>query len=137
MEKAKANRTAHTADLRAGGRKIRESIRARAYGLFRQGARGCDAARRLGVRAATVNRWFRAFRAVDPAPPKVVARSILSPGRMEELRQALLDKEPLDFSLPYRRWSYAAVAELVEAKFGLKVSRVTAGKWLAMYRGIE
>ena len=133
---------ARPVDLRACGSGKRDGIRARAHRLFRQGARGCDAARELGVQAATVCRWFRAFRAEECSMPdgerprgaKADARRRLSPAQMEELRKALADGRPLDFSLPYRRWSYAAVAELVEAKFGLKISRVTAGSWLAMCR---
>ena len=128
-------------DLRRSGRAGRASVRLRAYELFRQGARICDVCRELGVQRSTVNRWFRMFRAGDdsllrgersrrPAEP----RRLLDPARLAELREAVVGQTPVEYRLPYKRWSYAAVAELVKAKFGLEVSRVTAGKWLAMFR---
>lgn len=126
-------------NLRSSGKKVRETVRRQTYELFQKGAKISEVARCLGVQAATVGRWFRMFRAGDdsifrgecrrgPAEPQ----RLLDQSRMEELRRIVVNRSPVECQLAYRRWSYAAVAELVKAKFGLKVSRVTAGKWLKL-----
>ena len=131
-------------DLRRSGRADRAPFRLRAHELFLQGTQVCEVCRKLGVQRSTVNRWFRMFRAGDesilrgersrrPAEP----RRLLDLARLEELREAVVGQTPVECRLPYKRWSYAAVVELVKAKFGLEVSLVTAGKWLAMFRKKE
>ena len=132
-------------NVKSSDRKVREAIRARAYALFQEGFRACDVARKLQVNVVTISRWLKAFREGDCSLLKGERRrgsgtgnkSILDKRQLEELRKAIAGKAPVDYSLPYRRWSFAAVMELVEQKFGIKVSRVTAGKWLANCRGIE
>ena len=132
-------------NIKSSEKKVRKAIRAKAFALFQKGIGACDVARKLQVNVVTMSRWFKAFRAGDCSLLKgerrrgssVSKKSILDKAQLEELRNAIMGKAPVDYSLPYRRWSFAAVAELVEQKFGVKVSRVTAGKWLAMCRGIE
>ena len=131
-------------NVKSSDRKVRDAIRAKAYALFQEGFGAGDVARKLQVNVVTMSRWFKAFRAGDCSLLKGERRrgagtgknTILDKKQQEELRNAIAAKVPVDYSLPYRRWSFAAVAELVEQKFGVKVSRVTAGKWLAMCRGI-
>ena len=125
-------------NVKSSDRKVRDAIRAKAYALFQEGFGACDVARKLQVNVVTISRWFKAFRAGDCSLLKgerrrgstVGKKSILGKAQLEELRAAIDGKVPVEYSLPYRRWSFAAMAELVEQKFGVKVSRVTAGKWL-------
>ena len=132
-------------NIKSSDRKVREAIRAKAFALFQEGIGACEVARKLRVNVVTISRWFKAFRAGDCSLLKGERRrgsgtgknAILDKSQLEELRAAIDGKVPVEYSLPYRRWSFAAVAELVEQKFGIKASRVTAGKWLAMCRGIE
>lgn len=134
-------KTVRLINVRSSDRKAREAIRKKACELFQKGARPCAVSRELGVQTVTVCRWFKAFQNGGKALlegerrrwPAQDGRTLLTKFQMEELRNAL-EKRPLDYLLPYRRWSFAAVAELVKAKFGLDVSRVTAGKWLAQCR---
>ena len=126
-------------NVRSCDRKVREAIRVKAYALFREGVGVCDCSRLLEVNVVTVSRWFKAFREGDCSLLKgkrrrgsvAGKRSILDKSQMKELRNMLMTKCPVDYFLPYRRWSFAAVSELVKMKFGKEVSRVTAGKWLA------
>ena len=127
-------------NVKSSDRKVRDAIRAKAYALFQEGFGAGDVARKLQVNVVTMSRWFKAFRAGDCSLLKgerrrgssVGKKSILDKAQLEELRAAIDGKVPVEYSLPYRRWSFAAMAELVEQKFGIKASRVTAGKWLVM-----
>ena len=126
-------------NVKSSDRKVREAIRTKAYALFQEGFGACDVARKLQVNVVTISRWFKAYREGDSSllegerrrGPAIGRKTLLTNAQLEELRNAIKAKTPVDYSLPYRRWSFAAVAELVEQKFGIKVSRVTAGKWLA------
>ena len=131
-------------NVKSCDRKVREAIRAKAYALFQKGFGACDVARKLQVNVVTISRWLKAYREGDCELLKggerrrgsvAGQRAILDKSQLEELRAAIDGKVPVEYSLPYRRWSFAAVAELVEQKFGIKVSRVTAGKWLAECQG--
>ena len=128
----------HLINVRSSDKKVREAIRAKAFELFQQGARVSVVARELQVNMVTVCRWHKFFCEGDTSLLEGERRrgavsgrqSKLNKTQQQELQQAIKGKIPVDHALPYRRWSFAAVAELVMKKFGLKVSRVTAGKWL-------
>ena len=130
-------------NVRSSDKKVREAIRTKAYALFQEGFRACDVARKLEVNVVTISRWFKAYREGDSSllegehrrGPAAGRKRLLTITQLEELRNAIMGKAPVDYSLPYRRWSFAAVMELVEQKFDVKVSRVTAGKWLAGCQG--
>ena len=130
-------------NIKSSDRKVRDAIRAKAYALFQDGLGACEVARKLEVNVVTISRWFKAYREGDSSLLEGERRrgsgtgknAILDKSQLEELRAAIAGKVPVEYSLPYRRWSFAAVAELVEQKFGIKVSRVTAGKWLGECQG--
>ena len=129
-------------NVKSSDRKVRDAIRAKAYALFQEGFGACDVARKLQVNVVTISRWFKAFREGDCSllvgerrrGPMNGRNALLNKVQLEELQNILKTKVPVEFALPYRRWSFAAVVELVKIKFGLEVSRVTAGKWLAECR---
>lgn len=132
-------------DLKSSTLETRMAIRASAYSLFRSGYNAGSVARMLSVNLVTVNRWHKAFRSGDlrifhgerARGGGVGSGRLLDKHQMAELRNAVATGSPVDYKLPFRRWTYTAVAELVKAKFGIKVSRVTAGKWLASDWGLE
>ena len=129
-------------NVKSSDKKARMAIRQKAYELFLEGEGVCAVAQKLGVQPVSVSRWFKAFRQGDDSLLKgerrrgAVAgrRTLLDKSQMEDLRKALVNQSPIDYSLPYKRWSFSAVQKLVGKKFGLDISRVTAGKWLAFSR---
>ena len=130
-------------NIKSSDRKVREAIRAKAFALFQEGIGACEVARKLRVNVVTISRWFKAFREGDSSllegehrrGPVAGQKKLLTNAQLEELRNAIMGKAPVDYSLPYRRWSFAAMMELVKGKFGIQVSRVIAGKWLAKCQG--
>ncbi|MCQ2403130.1 MAG: winged helix-turn-helix domain-containing protein [Lentisphaeria bacterium] len=132
-------------DLKSSSLETRMAVRASAYSLFRCGHKTGTVARMLGVNVVTVKRWLKAFRSGDlrifhgekVRGGGVGSGRLLDERQMAELRDAVAAAHPVDYQLPFRRWTFAAVAELVKAKFGVKVSRVTAGKWLASGFGLK
>ena len=135
---AQTTKVIRVINIKSSDRKVREAIRAKAYALFQEGIGACEVARKLEVNVVTISRWFKAFREGDSSllegerrrGPATGRKKLLTNAQQEELRNAIMEKTPIDYSLPYRRWSFAAVMELVKGKFGIQVSRVTAGKWL-------
>ena len=128
-------------NVKSSDKKARMAIRQRAYELFLEGEGVCAVARKLCIQPISVSRWFKAFRQGNNSLLEgerqrgAVAgkRTLLDKSQMEELGSILSEKVPIDCALPYKRWSFSAVQELVGKKFGIEVSRVTAGKWLALF----
>lgn len=58
---------------------------------------------------------------------------LLSPEQEKLAQQLIADKTPDQLKMPYALWTRAAVAELIEQRFALKLSVRTMGKYLARW----
>jgi transposase len=95
-----------------------------------------EAVRVFGVSRAAIAGWMRRHReggmkalaaGRKGRPP---APSRLKGWQAAQVVRAITDKTPDQLKLPFVLWTRAAVAQLIEERFGVKVSLMTVGRWL-------
>jgi transposase len=114
-----------------------EELRRRAVAAVESGATRTEVARLFGVPRQTVGLWVAAYQeggesalAAKRRGPKPGAGTRLAPWQAAQIAQALRDKRPEQLKLPFFLWTRDAVVELIERRFGVEVSRWTAGRYL-------
>ena len=93
------------------------------------------AARMFEVSENSVSAWVRAFRHSGPAAIKTrrIGRpkgTALTKAQALSIRKSIVGKCPEQLRLPGMLWTREAVSELVERRFGLRLSRWTIGRYL-------
>ena len=64
---------------------------------------------------------------------KVGERRLLDAAQEGQVRKLIADKTPDQLKMPYALWSRAAVAQLIEQRFGIRLQVRTMGKYLARW----
>jgi transposase len=122
-------------DARHLAPQAQEAIRMRAVEAVRGGMSQTDAARIFGVTRRAVSKWMQRYRTGGTSALKARKR-----GRPPESRLAghqaglvvrtITDRCPDQVKMPYALWTRAAVQELIERKFGIRVSVWSVGRYL-------
>lgn len=127
-----------TRDGRALSASAQEVLRRTAVKAVRNGKTHQGVAALLGVRRQVVGRWVR--RARDGGLPALTARrrgrppgGMLRPWQAAQIAKALVDRHPDQLKLPFYLWTREAVAQLIERRFGLRLSVWTVGRYLARW----
>ena len=60
-------------------------------------------------------------------------RRLLDAAQEGQVRKLIADKTPDQLKMPYALWSRAAVAQLIEQRFGIRLQVRTMGKYLARW----
>jgi transposase len=94
-----------------------------------------EAARMFEVSENSVSTWVRAFRNSGPAALKTkrIGRpkgTALTKEQALSIRKSILGRYPDQLRLPGMLWTREAVSELVERRFGIRLSRWTIGRYL-------
>lgn len=96
-----------------------------------------EVAETLGLHKQVVNRWMAQYREKGEAlfeagqkGRKKGSGSKLEPWQMAQVAQAVRNKDPDQLTLPFALWTREAVVELVRRRFGVEISRWTAGRYL-------
>lgn len=116
----------------------RARYRRRAFECYREGLTKYAAAKKLGVHETTVGRWYRRFGAQGEAavhggkrgPKPGGEKHKLSDAQMAELKRTVMDKTPDQLKFDFALWSSRAVKEYVEARYGVKIHRRTARRYM-------
>jgi len=108
---------------------VPEETRARAARLFAEGRSRAEVARLLGVSRASTSRWYRAWEAGGWAPAPRGPRPRLDPTQAEALARALRGP-PRAQGFDLEGWTLAAVASLLERRFGVRYHRRHVGRLL-------
>ena len=114
-----------------------EELRRRAVAAVEAGATRTEVGHLLGVPRQTIGKWVQAYRFGGEAalvskqhgPRRGVDTKLVS-WQAAEIRALLRDQRPEQLKLPFYVWTRDAVVELVERRFGVRVSRWTAGRYL-------
>lgn len=114
-----------------------ELLRHQAVRLLKQGYKQVEAARIIGVRAATISNWRRswqtggkkALKLQHPGPAKG-SNCLLSAERGKEIQGLIIDKTPDQFKLPFVLWDRKAVKELIQRQYGVNIAIRTVGDYL-------
>lgn len=113
---------------------IGAAVRRLATEAVARGERPSRVMARFGLCRTTIYRWLRVL---DESGPRGLARRIhpgraprVAKARHAELRDAVVDHTPLDHGLAVRVWTCAATRDLVEARWGIRLGLVAAGRLL-------
>jgi len=113
-----------------------EDLRRKVIKAILEGKSQVEAAQIFGVTRQAVGKWvkkyreggIRALRAKKRGRPS--KRSLL-PWQAAQIAKVVVDRYPEQLRLPFYLWTREAVAELIERRFGIRLSRWTVGRYLA------
>jgi len=125
-------------DARAWSQETQERQRQTAVRLvLEEGLTRRAAARALGVHEETVGRWTRAFRREGAGAlarrrrgRRPGEQQALAPWQQGQIVQAIREKNPDQLKLPFVLWTREAVRDLIERRFGIRLSLSTVGGYL-------
>jgi len=115
-----------------------EDLRRKVLRVIMEGKRQVEVAQLFGVTRQAVGKWVkkyrqggvRALRARKRGRPS--KRSLL-PWQAAQVAKAVVHRYPEQLKLPFYLWTREAVAELIERKFAIRLSRWTVGRYLAQW----
>ena len=115
-----------------------EDLRRKAVTAVLAGARQVEVAKTLGVTRQAVGRWVKAYRESGSKALKAKRRGRakggqLLPGQAAQMARTVTDRCPDQLKLPFYLWTREAVAELIEQRFGIRLSIWTVGRYLARW----
>ena len=116
---------------------VQEELRRRAVGAVLAGRSQGEAARLFGVSRQTVNGWITAHReggeralASRKRGRRPGEQQALRPWQQAQIARAIRDKNPDQLKLPFFLWTREAVRDLIERRFGIRLSLVAVGNYL-------
>jgi len=116
--------------------KAQEALRFRAvYAVEEQGKTQEEVAKMLGVARTTVTYWLKLYREGGEEALKIKKRGRRAGGKLLGWQAATIcniirDRCPDQVKLPFALWTREAVGQLIEKKFGIKLSVWTVGRYL-------
>jgi transposase len=123
-------------DTRKLPRSAQEALREKVVrAVVVHGQKQREAARQYEVSENSVSTWVRSFKASGPSSLKTkkIGRpqgKSLSADQARSIKKTVIGKCPDQLRLPGMLWTREAVSELVEMRFGLRISRWTIGRYL-------
>ncbi len=124
-------------DSRALSPEAQAHLRRQAVEAVAAGRTQREVAAVLGVTHQAVSRWVVAYRREGEAVfeagkrgrPRGAGRR-LKPWQMAQVAKAIRDKTPDQLKLPFYLWTREAVIGRIERRFGIRISKSTAGRYL-------
>jgi transposase len=115
-----------------------EDIRMKVLKAVQEGIKQVEAAELFGITRQAVGRWVKkyreggekALRAKKKGRPKGKS---LEPWQAAQIAKAIVDHHPEQLKMPFYLWTRDAVAELIEKRFGIGLSRWTVGRYLSRW----
>ena len=115
-----------------------EDLRRKAVAAVLAGTKQVDVAEMFGVTRQAVGNWVKAYRQGGAKALKAGRRGrpkggTLLPWQAAQIARAIQDRHPEQLKLPFYLWTRGAVVELIERRFGLRLSIWTVGRYLARW----
>jgi transposase len=114
-----------------------EELRRRAVALVADGRSQVEVARLLDVSRQSVSLWMRVHRrggaaalAAGKRGRRAGEKTVLLPWQQAQIAKAIREKNPDQLRLPGFLWTRALVCELIERRFGIRVTEKTVGRYL-------
>ena len=124
-------------DARKMSKQQLSAARHRAMKLIESGWTQKDVSEAVGVHERTVRQWRQHWREhgmrsllADERGRECGEGRILDAAQEKTIQKLIADKLPDQLKLPFALWTRAAVAQLIEARFGLKLPIRTMGEYL-------
>jgi len=98
-----------------------------------------EVAQTFGVTRQAVGKWMKAYRTGGRGSLKAKRRGrpkggALLPWQAAQIVRTILDRHPDQLKLPFYLWTRDAVAELIERRFAIRLSKWTVGRYLARWQ---
>jgi transposase len=127
-----------TADARSWSQEEQERTRRRAVvAVLEQGLAQAEVAGLFGVHPNTVSKWVRRARAggrealaAGRRGRRLGEQLALAPWQQAQIVKTIREKNPDQLRLPFALWTRAAIGELIERRFGLRLAIRTVGDYL-------
>ncbi len=115
-----------------------EDLRCKAIKAVRGGKKQVEVAKILGITRQAVGKWVKAHReggakALRAKPKGRPKGGALFPRQAAQITKAIVDHCPEQLKLPFYLWTREAVAQLIERRFGIRLSIWTVGRYLARW----
>lgn len=128
-------------DARSLPAAAQEEIRRRGVHLVLElGKKKSEVAELLGVSSQAVREWLKAHAAggdsalaAQKRGRRTGEKTSISAEQAKVIAELVRDRCPDQLKLPFYLWTRAAVAQLIEERFGVRVSEKTAGRYLAAW----
>ncbi len=115
-----------------------EVLRKKAIQAIIDGKKQIEVAKIFGVTRQAVSKWENKFRREGEKSLKAKRKgrpkgSRLLPWQAAQIVKAIIDHHPDQLKLPFYLWTREAVAQLIEQRFGIRLSIWTVGRYLARW----
>lgn len=112
-----------------------EDLRQKAIKAVLDGKKQVEVARIFGVTRQAVGKWVKAYREQGSHALKAQKRGrpkggSLLPWQAAQIARTIVDRCPDQLKLPFYLWTREAVAQLIERRFGIRLSLWTVGRYL-------
>lgn len=112
-----------------------EALRIKAVKAVLSGMKHVEAAKLFGVTRQTVDGWVKSYREGGFAALKARKQGrprggSLLPWQAAQIAKAVVHRHPDQLKLPFYLWTREAVADLIERRFGIRLSVWTVGRYL-------
>jgi transposase len=116
-----------------------EDIRIKAVRAVLDGKKQVEVAKMFGITRQAISKWVKAYREDGTKSLKAKKRGrprggSLLPWQAAQIARTILDRTPEQLKLPFYLWTREAVANLVERRFGIRLSIWTIGRYLARWK---
>jgi transposase len=127
-----------TRDARSLPAVVQEDLRCKAVKAVLGGKKQVEVAKLLDVTRHAVGKWVKAHHEGGTKALKAKARGrpkggSLLPWQAAQIAKTIVDRHPEQLKLPFYLWTREAVAQLIERRFGIRLSIWTVGRYLARW----
>jgi len=127
-----------TQDARSLPAIAQEDLRRKAVNAVLDGKKQVEVANLFGITRQAVGKWMKAYREGGTKALKAKKKGrpkggSLLPWQAAQIAKALVDRNPNQLKLPFYLWTREAVAQLIERRFGIRLSIWTVGRYLARW----
>jgi transposase len=115
-----------------------QDLRQKAIKAVLDGKKQVEVAKIFGITRQAVGKWVKAYREEGSQALKAKQRGrprggSLLPWQAAQIAKTIVDRCPDQLKLPFYLWTREAVAQLIERRFGIRLSLWTVGRYLARW----
>jgi transposase len=127
-----------TKDARALPPIAQEDLRRKVIKSVLSGTKQVEAAGLFGVTRQAIGKWVKAYREGGSKAIKAKRQGrprggSLLPWQSAQIAKTVIDRYPDQLKLPFYLWTREAVSQLIERRFGIRLSVWTIGRYLARW----
>jgi transposase len=127
-----------TKDARSLPPVAQEDLRRKVIKSILDGKKQIEAAELFGVTRQAIGKWLKAYRegglkAVKAKRQGRPRGGSLLPWQSAQIAKTVIDRCPDQLKLPFYLWTREAVGQLIERRFGIRLSVWTVGRYLARW----